>query len=89
MVPRKGGGDGAEMTRAAASKLGEWDKPTYVLFSDADPITRDNRDPLREHIPTARDQPDRWIADAMHFLQEDAGEEIAEEIVAFVDRTTR
>jgi haloalkane dehalogenase len=36
---------------------------------------------------TASEQPDVWIEGAMHFLQEDAGEEIAGEIVAFVDRT--
>jgi len=57
-----------------------------VLFSEDDPITRDARDPIRELIPTASDQPDIWVEDAMHFLQEDAGEEIAEEIVAFLDR---
>ncbi|MFB6117699.1 haloalkane dehalogenase [Halosegnis sp.] len=87
MVPRKGGGDGAEMTRAAARRLGEWEKPAFVLFSDSDPITRPNRDPLREHIPTATEQPDVWVEGAGHFLQEDAGEEIADRIVAFVDRT--
>ncbi|MFC6835569.1 haloalkane dehalogenase [Halomarina ordinaria] len=87
MVPRKGGGDGAETTRAAASRLAEWEKPAFVLFADSDPITRGNRDPLRDLIPTASDQPDTWVEGAMHFLQEDAGEELAEEIVAFVDRT--
>jgi haloalkane dehalogenase len=87
MVPRKGGGDGAERTKAAAKVLSEWDKPAFVLFSDSDPITRGNRDPLRELIPTASEQPDVWIEGAMHFLQEDSGEEIAEQIVAFVDRT--
>ncbi len=87
MVPRKGGGDGAEYTREAAAQLKEWEKPAFVLFADSDPITRSNRDPLRELIPTAQDQPDVWVEDAMHFLQEDAGERIAEEIVAFVDRS--
>jgi haloalkane dehalogenase len=87
MVPRADGGDGAETTRAAAERLTEWEKPAYVLFSDADPITSANRDPLRELIPTASEQPDTWIEGAMHFLQEDAGEEIAEEIVKFVRRT--
>jgi len=87
MVPRKGGGDGAELTRAAASRLGEWEKPAFVLFSDSDPITKGNRDPLREHLPTASRQPDTWVEGAMHFLQEDSGEEVAEEIVSFVDRT--
>jgi len=87
MVPRADGGDGGEITSAARETLGEWDKPAFVLFSDADPITRGARDPLRELIPTATEQPDVWIEDAAHFLQEDAGEAIAEEIVAFVDRT--
>ena len=88
MVPRKGGGDGAEYTRQAARELKEWEKPAFVLFADSDPITSVNRDPLRELIPTASDQPDVWVEGAMHFLQEDAGESIAEEIVAFVDRTS-
>lgn len=87
MVPRKGGGDGAALTSAAAERLGEWEKPAFVLFSDSDPITRDNRDPLCEHIPTATEQPDTWIDGAGHFLQEDAGEEVAAEIVESVDRT--
>ncbi|AGN01003.1 haloalkane dehalogenase [Salinarchaeum sp. Harcht-Bsk1] len=89
MVPRADGGDGAEITAPAREKLGEWEKPAFVLFGDSDPITGPARDPLRELIPTASEEPDVWIEDAAHFLQEDAGEEIAEEIVAFVDRTPR
>jgi haloalkane dehalogenase len=88
MVPRADGGDGGEITSAAREKLGEWDKPAFVLFADSDPITKRSRDPLRELIPTASEQPDVWIEGAMHFLQEDAGEEIAREIVDFVDRTS-
>lgn len=68
-------------------RLGEWEKPAFVLFGREDPITSHDRDPLRHHIPTATEQPDVWIDDAAHFLQEDAGEEIAERIVEFVDRT--
>jgi haloalkane dehalogenase len=87
MVPRAGGGDGGEVTSAARERLADWEKPAFVLFSDSDPITRQARDPLRELIPTATEQPDVWIEGAAHFLQEDAGEEIAGEIVDFVDRT--
>lgn len=89
MLPRADGGDGGEITSAAREKLREWDDPAFVLFGDADPITRNARDPLRKLIPTASEQPDIWIEDAMHFLQEDAGEAIAERIVDFVDRTDR
>lgn len=86
MVPREGGGDGAEMTSTARERLGEWDKPAFVLFADSDPITRGARDPLREHVPTASEQPDVWVEGAMHFLQEGAGEAIADRIVDFVDQ---
>lgn len=87
LVPRASGGDGHERTRAARERLAEWGKPAFVLFSEDDPILRGARDPLRDLIPTASDQPDVWIEDAGHFLQEDAGREIADRIVAFVDRT--
>ncbi len=89
MVPRQDGGEGAEITAAARERLAEWEKPAFVLFADSDPILTSARDPLRDLIPTASEQPDVWIEGAMHFLQEDAGEEIAREIVDFVDRTPR
>lgn len=88
MVPRADGGDGAEISKAARKLLGEWDKPAFVLFGDSDPITRGARDPLRELIPTADEQPDIWVENAGHFLQEDQGKVIAEQIVGFVDRTS-
>lgn len=87
MVPRTDGGDGGDMTAKAREELESWSKPAFVLFADSDPITRPARDPLRGLIATAEEQPDVWVEGAMHFLQEDAGEEIAEEILAFVDRT--
>jgi haloalkane dehalogenase len=59
----------------------------FVLFSDSDPITHGARDDLRELFPTAEDQPDIWAEGGAHFLQEDIGEAVAEEIVQFVDRT--
>jgi haloalkane dehalogenase len=87
LVPTSPDDEGAATMQSAKERLAEWDKPAFVLFSDSDPITRDARDPLRALIPTASDQPDVWIEGAMHFLQEDAGEDIAEEVVAFVERT--
>ncbi|WP_336133749.1 haloalkane dehalogenase [Natronomonas amylolytica] len=86
-IPHSPDDEGADTMREAKERLSEWQKPAFVLFSDSDPITRNARDPLRELIPTAKDQPDTWIEGAMHFLQEDSGEEIAEEVVAFVQRT--
>ena len=87
LIPQSPDDEGAATMRAAKERLADRDKPAFVLFSDSDPITRNARDPLRELIPTATEQPDTWVEGAMHFLQEDSGEEIAEEIVALVDRT--
>ena len=87
LVPTDPSMDGAHQMQEALERLGEWNKPAFVLFSDSDPITSDARDPLRELIPTARQQPDLWIEDAGHFLQEEAGETIADHIVKFVQRT--
>ena len=86
-VPTSPDDEGADEMAATREFFADWQKPAYVLFSEDDPITRPSRDWLRELIPTADEQPDRWITDAGHFLQEDAGEEIADEIVDFVDRT--
>ncbi|MFW5964014.1 MAG: haloalkane dehalogenase [Natronomonas sp.] len=87
LIPHSPDDEGADTMQAAKQRLSEWEKPAFVLFSDSDPITRNARDPLRELIPTASEQPDTWIEGAMHFLQEDEGEKIAEEIVAFVERS--
>jgi haloalkane dehalogenase len=87
LIPQSPDDEGADTMAAARERLSEWDKPAFVLFSDSDPITGNARDPIRDLIPTASEQPDIWIEGAMHFLQEDAGEEIAEEIADFVERT--
>ncbi|QCC60292.1 haloalkane dehalogenase [Natrinema thermotolerans] len=87
LVPQSPDDPGADLFADARDRLAEWEKPAFVLFASEDPITADNRDPLRRLLPTASDQPDVWIDEAAHFLQEDAGEEIADRIVEFVDRT--
>lgn len=88
LVPTDPSMDGADIMGRALDQLADWTKPAFVLFSDSDPITGGARDPLRELIPTATEQPDVWIEDAGHFLQEDAGGEIANHVVDFVERTT-
>ena len=74
--------------RNARKVLGGWTKPALVMFSDGDPITRGGDRWFRKLIPSAKDQPEIVIKGASHFLQEDAGPEIAEHIVAFIDRTS-
>ena len=87
MVPRADGDPGIDTHRRLATDLADYEKPFFALFSDADPITRAFRDRFRDLVPTAADQPDVWVEDAGHFLQEDAGEVCADHVVEFVDRT--
>lgn len=87
LIPLSPDDEGADTMRAARDRLSEWEKPAFVLFGDSDPITGGGRDAFREFFPTASEQPDIWVDDAGHFLQEDAGPAVARHICDFVDRT--
>ncbi|GAA0656921.1 haloalkane dehalogenase [Salarchaeum japonicum] len=87
LVPLDPDDEAAAPLADARERFADWEKPVFVLFAESDPITRPARDDLAGVFPTADDQPETWISGAAHFLQEDAGETVAEEIVAFVDRT--
>lgn len=58
-----------------------WAKPFLCAYSDSDPITRGADKPFRERVPGAQGQPHTTIAGAGHFLQEDAGPELARVVV--------
>jgi haloalkane dehalogenase len=69
---------------AIREALKGWTKPALVLFGDSDPIFPPQvAEKIAELIPGAL--PAETIANAGHFVQEDAGEEVAERIVRFLE----
>jgi haloalkane dehalogenase len=87
LVPVSRDDPGAKVMYEARLVLKTWQKPVLVMFSDKDPVTKGGDVFFRQLIPTAKDQPEITIKDAGHFLQEDKGEEIAEQILQFIQRT--
>jgi haloalkane dehalogenase len=88
LVPLTVNDPGAAEMRKARKLLAKWEKPVQILFSDSDPIMRGGDRFFRRLIPSAAESPDITIENAGHFLQEEKGEEIAEQILAFLRRTS-
>jgi haloalkane dehalogenase len=83
LVPTEPDHPSAPAMLAVRERLARWEKPALVLFSDSDPIFSTRAaDRLAELIPGAL--PAETVANAGHFLQEDAGEEIAARVVRFL-----
>jgi len=61
--------------------LKRWKKPALVMFSDCDPITRGRGKLFLSLIPHAEY---KEVFGGGHFLQEEIGEELAENIISFI-----
>ena len=79
LVPLTARNPAVPANRAAWDALGRWEKPLLTVFSDRDPITRGVERSLQRHIPGAAGQPHATVHGG-HFLQEDAGPELARRI---------
>lgn len=73
-----------EANRAAWGVLARWQKPFLVAFSDSDPITGGMAPVFCKVVPGTQGLEHPTISRAGHFLQEDAGPELAEAVVALV-----
>lgn len=73
--------------RAAWEELQRWEKPFLLAFTDSDPMTAGADRPFRKLVPGAADQPHVTIEGAGHFVQEDAGPELARIVVDLIERT--
>lgn len=82
LVPTSPDDPAIPANRAAWKTLGQWEKPCLALFGARDPILGKADRPLIRHIPGAAGQPHARLH-ASHFIQEDAGPELAERIVTW------
>jgi haloalkane dehalogenase len=83
LVPYRPDDPASDANRAAWKVLTTWEKPFLTAFSDSDPITGAMGPILQRAVPGAAGLEHPTIADAGHFLQEDAPADLAAAIVRF------
>ncbi len=86
LVPTSPDDPAAAANKAAWAKLSVSPTPMLVAFSDSDPITGPMGPTFQRQMRGAQDIEHPVIRGAGHFLQEDAGEELAGHIVEFLRR---
>lgn len=84
LVPASPDDPATPANRAAWETLSASTTPMLVAFSDGDPITGAMAPILQAKMRGAQGIDHPTIGNSGHFLQEDAGEELAEHIVAFM-----
>jgi haloalkane dehalogenase len=86
LVPTSPDDPASAANKAAWAKLSVSPTPMLVAFSDSDPITGPMREIFQREMRGAQGIDHPLIRGAGHFLQEDAGEELANHIVEFLRR---
>lgn len=86
LVPTSPDDPAADANRKAWETLSAWEKPFLCTFSDGDPITAGGDAMFQKLVPGTAGLPHITVSGG-HFLQEDAGPELAAAIIDLV-RTT-
>jgi haloalkane dehalogenase len=89
LVPTRPDDPASGANRAAWEALSTSDLPFLTAFGDSDPITGAMAPILRKLVPGTRGRSHPTIANAGHFLQEDAGEELGSVVADFIRGLTR
>jgi haloalkane dehalogenase len=76
LLPLTRNDPGAQINRRTAQVLRTWSKPFVTAYSDGDPATHGWAEVFQELVPGAAGQP-HTVLTGGHFLQEDAGPELA------------
>lgn len=84
LVPTSTDDPATQANRAAWAVLAAWTRPFLVAFADSDPITGAMAPVFRKVVPGTQGLEHPTIARAGHFLQEDAGPELADAVVQLV-----
>ena len=82
LVPTHENDPESDSNKKAWGVLTQWKKPFLTLFSDQDPITKGGEQVFQKLIPGTQNQTHK-IVKGGHFLQEDAGPELAKILVDF------
>jgi haloalkane dehalogenase len=84
LVPVRPDDPASAANRSAWQSLSMFKKPFLTVFGDRDPFTTGAEKSLQRRIPGAIGQPHVILPNVGHFIQEDAGEELARITVSFV-----
>ena len=84
LVPTSTDDPATAPNRAAWEVLMAWGKPFLTAFSDGDPITGDMAPIIRKLVPGTQGLDHPVVANAGHFLQEDAGAELGRVVAGFM-----